>query len=419
MTSEKFQRQTIWESSRRPLYPKCVWVGANGTKSTGYRHIIFDHDIAKRRPANVFLVTAMAARAASNWPMACMEMHTKLHLSQRAHSFNYGATSDDDVESLKLIGSADIASYGGRSDESPKKLFDVNRRKMINHNATVCSDDDNNNNGLNRVNVRELVGALNHPTKCNQRKSIACAAAGVDSREQNQLTERVLQWLDLAGGIPIDRNDLDDIDQKRKLLLSKRRTMTATGVRERKGSMQSVTTPVNRRESIHHLSLTFNEDSANAMHKLPFEATQSSSSIPLNERALRFGEFFPTTYRCSRKFLSLRSGRAASFDSANASARTVSTPIGSTSMAGSAKKPNTKIKFQKVEQIENQYRAMIQRQILETSCNQQLAKRQLHIFMPNLPKKSAAHLLATSSAAGDECESCLSTVLSSGLSKQT
>lgn len=419
MTSEKFQRQTIWESSRRPLYPKCVWVGANGTKSTGYRHIIFDHDIAKRRPTNVFLVTAMAARAASNWPMACMEMHSKLHSSQRAHSFNYGATSDDDVESLKLIGCADIASYGGRSDESPKKLFDVNRRKMINHNATVCSDDDNNNNGVNRVNVRELVGALNHPTKCNQRKSIACAAAGVDSREQNQLTERVLQWLDLAGGIPIDRHDLDDIDQKRKLLLSKRRTMTATGVRERKGSMQSVTTPVNRRESIHHLSLTFNEDSANAMHKLPFEATQTSSSIPLNERALRFGEFFPTTYRCSRKFLSLRSGRATSFDSANASARTVSTPIGSTPMTGSAKKPNSKIKFQKVEQIENQYRAMIQRQILETSCNQQLAKRQLHIFMPNLPKKSAAHLLATSSAVGDECESCLSTVLSSGLSKQT
>lgn len=417
MTSEKFQRQSIWESSRRPLYPKCVWVEANGTKSTGYRHIIFDHDIVKRRPTNVFLVTAMAARATSNWPMSCMEMHTKLQ-PQRAHSF--GAASDDDVESLKLIGCADIASYGGRSDESPKKLFDASSKKMTNHHATVCSDSDNNNSGSNgRGNMREMAGAFGQTLKQNQRKSIACAtAAGIDSSEQNQLTERVLQWLDLAGGISIDRNDLNDIDEKRKSMLSKRRTMTATGVRERKNSMQSVTTPPNRRESIHHLSLTFNEDSTSAMQKYSIDATQTSSSIPLNERvSIRFGEFFPTTYRCSRKFLSLRSGKAASFDNANASARTVTTPIGAKALNGSGKKIN-KIKFQKVEQIENQYRAMIQRQILETSCNQQLAKRQLHIFMPNLPKKSSSHLLATTSAAGDECDSCLSTVLSSGISKQ-
>lgn len=417
MTSEKFQRQSIWESSRRPLYPKCVWVEATGTKSTGYRHIIFDHDIVKRRPTNVFLVTAMAARATSNWPMgmACMEMHTKLQ-SQRAHSFNYGAASDDDVESLKLIGSADITSYGGRSEESPTKSFDLSGKKMATNKATVCSDHEN----TGRTNVRELGSGFNATTKRNQRKSIACTTAvGIDSNEQNQLTERVLQWLDLAGGISIDRNDLDDIDEKRKALLSKRRTMTATGVRERTNSMHSVTTPLNRRESIHHLSLTFNEDSANAMQKNPIEATQTTSSFPLSERvSLRFGEFFPTTYRCSRKFLSLRSGKAASFDSGNASARTGGTPVGQKPVNGSAKKSN-KIKFQKVEQIENQYRAMIQRQILETSCNQQLAKRQLHIFMPNLPKKSTAHLLATTSAAAEECDSCLSTVLSSGISKQT
>lgn len=409
MTSEKFQRQSIWESSRRPLYPKCVWVEANGTKSTGYRHIIFDHDIVNRRPTNVFLVTAMAARTASHWPMACLQTHTKLH-SQRAHSFNYGAASDDDVESLKLIGSAEIASYGERSDESPKKLFDSSRKKMTNNNNTIVRSADDN-----RANVRELAGAINQTTKHHQRKSIACVAAGIDSNEQNQLTERVLQWLDLAGGISIDRNDLNDED--RKLLLNKRRTMTATGVRERKNSIQCVTTPPNRRESIHHLSLTFNEDSASAMQKYSIETTQTSTPVPFNERvSLRFGEFFPTTYRCSRKFLSLRSGKATSFDSANASARTVITPNGQKTANGNGKKMN-KIKFQKVEQIENQYRAMIQRQILETSCNQQLAKRQLHIFMPNLPKKSSTHLLGTTSAAGDECESCLSTVLSSGISK--
>lgn len=414
MTSEKFHRQSIWESSRRPLYPKCVWVEANGTKSTGYRHIIFDHDIVKRRPTNVFLVTAMAARATPNWPMTYMEMHTKLVQPHRAHSFNYGAVSDDDVESLKLIGCADIASYGGRPVESSKKLCELSSKKMTNNTTTVCSDDENiTNNG--RVNARDLVGALNQTTKSNHRKSIACAAAGIDSREQSQLTERVLQWLDLAGGISIDRNELDDIDGKRKSLPSKRRTMTATGVRERKNSIQSVPASLNRRESIHHLSLTFNEDSANAMQKYPIEA------IPLGERvSIHFGEFFPATYRCSRKFLSLRSGKAASFDSAHASARTVTTPISQKPMNGSASgKKSNKSKFQKAEQIENQYRAMIQRQILETSCNQHLAKRQLHIFMPNLPKKSSAHLLATTSATGDECESCLSTVLSSGLSKQT
>lgn len=271
-----------------------------------------------------------------------------------------------------------------------------------------------------REKVRDFAGALDRTVKPSQRKSIACVAAGIDDSEQNQLTERVLQWLDLAGGISINRNYFDDIDARRNMVLSKRRTMTATGVRERKNSIQSVTTPLNRRESIHHLSLTFNEESAKATQKYPIEATQTSSSIPLNERvSLRFGEFFPTTYRCSRKFLSLRSGKAASFDSVNASARTVTTPNGQKSMNGSGKRNSSKINFQKVDQIENQYRAMIQRQILETSCNQQLAKRQLHIFMPNLPKKSAVHLLATTSTAADECDSCLSTVLSSGISKQT
>lgn len=345
--------------------------------------------------------------------MACTEMHAKLQ-PQRTHSFNYGAASDDDVETLKLIGCADVASYGGRSDESPKKIFYLSSKKVTNINATdACTDDDNNDGS-------EKARALNQTAKPSQRKSIACVAAGIDSSEQNQLTERVLQWLDLAGGISINRNDFDDIDANRNMVLSKRRTMTATGVRERKNSIRSVTTPLNRRESIHHLSLTFNEDGTNAMQKYPIETTQTSSSIPLNERvSLRFGEFFPTTYRCSRKFLSLRSSKAASFDSVNASARTVTTPNGQKSMNGSGKKNSGKIKFQKVEQIENQYRAMIQRQILETSCNQQLAKRQLHIFMPNLPKKSSVHLLATTSAAGDECDSCLSTVLSSGISKQT
>lgn len=413
MTSEKFQRQSIWESSRRPLYPKCVWVEANGTKSTGYRHIIFDHDIAKRRP-NMFLVTA-AIRAPSNWPMACMEMHSKMQ-PQRAHSFNYVATNDDNVESLKLIGSADIA-YVDRTDESLKKLFDLSSKKMPNINATVCSDDDSNGNG-GRMNVRELATVLNHPTKHMQRKSIACGTAAVGIDEQNQLTERVLQWLDLAGGISINRNDLNDVDVQRKLLPNKRRTMTATGVRERKNSIQNVTMPLTRRESIHHLSLTFNDDSANEI-----EAAQTSSSIPLNERlSIRFGDFFPTTYRCSRKFLSLRSAKAATFDIPNASSRTVTVPIGQKPMNENGKKAN-KIKFQKGEQIENQYRAIIQRQILETSCNQQLAKRQLHIFMPNLPKKTSNMIsnqsMTTMSAAGDECESCLSTVLSSGISKQT
>lgn len=421
MTSEKFQRQSIWESSRRPLYPKCVWVEANGTKSTGYRHIIFDHDIAKRRPTNVFLVTAMAARATSSWPMGYMEMHAKLQ-PQRARS--YGIGSDDDVESLKLIGNADITSYSGGSDESPKKLlFDGNGKKMINNSVTVCSGSDN----VGRVNVRATSGKIDSAAKHAHRKSIACAtASGIDCNEPNQLTERVLQWLDLAGGTAIDRNDFDDIDEKRQSLLlsganERIRAMTVTGAHERKNSTQSVTMPVSRRESIHHLSLIFNEDNNNVMQKYSLDASESSSSIPLNERvSIRFGGFFPTTYRCSRKFLSLRTGKAASFDNGNGSARTVNTPNGQKSINGSATKAN-KVKFQKVDQIENQYRSMIQRQILETSCNQQLAKRQLHIFMPNLPKKSSSHLLATSSSAatGDECASCLSTVLSSGISKQT
>lgn len=383
--TEKIGKQPIWESSIRPLYPKCVWVDGGS-----YRNFILDHDITPRK------------QLYSSWNSVP---------ERRTYS------CDDielDMQSLKLIGSSELNRHRRESNLSDSTLLTGHRYAWAQKHGLDLIE--NRHEFDDQMTIDEEIMRNSNKDYSSQANGFKRdASPGYSDEKQlneemdhskNQLTERVLQWLDLAGRNVSTRIECD----MQKLNTSKRRILTASEIQRKKSiqfihanpkhmTMPSQTPALRRTESVHHLSLTFNDEDTFQM------PAKCASELPTDRPALSFGEFFPTTYRCSRKFLAFRNGSSKVRSALSLSARASKEPE-------SGRKP-FRNKPKRMESFENQYRSMIQRQILENNCNTQLAKRQLHIFMPSLPKKP----IVTTSNSGGDCDSCLSTILSSGVAR--
>lgn len=352
------ERQPIWEASSRPLYPKCVWV-----EGAGYRHFILDHDINKKRKNYQSSATRKA--------ISCDVI-------------------EDDMESLKLNCMSDIKNERRLSIGSDE--IDVrNCRRYMRQ---------------NRSNLNLIKKQLSNQITTKELQKLPSEYGGFDVQNKeksddnddinfrkNQLTERVLNWLDLAGRNTLVKPEHEAVNKK----LAKRRVCTTESIKKPLLTLTQPPPIVRRSDSIHHLSLTFNEDES-------YLSQARNNSIMDREKSLTFGDLFTSTYRCSRKFLASRQQGVQPKLTSAASGK-------ADKCVESDKMKRCKSKKEEYKGIEIQYRAMIQRQILENSCNTQFAKRQLHIFMPNLPKKK---LLLPNNV--DDCESTLSTAMSSQFS---
>lgn len=373
--TKKTERLPIWESSSRPLYPKCVWV-----KGAGYRNFIIDYNIQKRRTSY-----------GNN--------------SSRSVQSDRALTERRDDHRMELIGSSDSHSQLStvRNCRKNSKLnsvevksnFETIKRQLYKRFPRQKTDDPCD---ASVENVSASATASTSTIKCQTRD-----AEHLDI-SRNQLTERVLQWLDLAGRNTIIRPETE----LNKSHHPTRRICTTESIMMKKNTPSSANgqqSMLKRTESLHHLSLTF--------------GNKDEQSIPAT---LRFGEFLPSSCRSTKT--SMASGRLNS--------KTMSRPP-SAAVALSSPPPTpplndgdikevvgaaatTTVEDEEKKQLldnNNQYR------ILEkSSCNTQLmAKRQLHIFMPNLPKK---HKIPTATPNEDgtmavmaECDSSfLSTILS-------
>lgn len=409
MTSGKLdhrlQPQPKWSSSQRPLYPKCIWVDSIGAAKGGRRHFIFDHDIPSGNQSH---------RSDTSPTMSLIATRPSFQ-QRKSHSYDLAENS---TEYLNIIGSYDSVcnerplnkSYGGESllKAKSKSLNLVRKQFSENFASEIFDSNSRSDDPVERLSQMDINSDVNMSKRSND-------------DDDNQLAERVLQWLDLAGGrnLAMKRGDRNHTAQRST---PKRRSVTA---KEPRRKTQEPTLPKEanlvKRESIHHLSLTFHEDDAptNQTTKNPSNNCEAAN----NSVALSFGDFFPITYRCSRKFLSLRS-------------KSTTTPIQNSNIGDwlealdlkqtppkksderrsstASKHSNKNRSLKKLEQFEGQYRQMIQRQILQESCNTQLAKRQLHIFMPNLPKKNSnntisvdgqANIIASPARSISNCES--------------
>lgn len=376
---EKIGKQPIWESSSRPLYPKCIWV-----EGGSYRNFILDHDISRRRQSFMALDGVPERRT-----LSCDGI-------------------EEDLQSLKLIGSSETKRERRESNLSDSTLQTNQRCSWTHRNSLNLVKPQLNDRFVSKKRLDEETVLSSDTGQLAQ--SLIKSDHGEEKvlRDEmdvskNQLTERVLQWLDLAGRNTIVRNECEIAKRSHP----KWRISTASETHRKMSINQLCTSPshpptqapapLRRTESVHHLSLTFNEEN----NYLPQIKSPKETTGANEKTALRFGEFFPTAYRCSRKFLAYRNG--------SSKARQTS------SAKPDSGRKSFRSKAKRMESIENQYQSMIQRQILENNCNTQLAKRQLHIFMPNLPKKSMIATLSTGN--NGDCDSCLSTILSSGVAR--
>lgn len=369
MSSAKLDaHQPIWESSRRPLHPKCVWVesfGASGTLNGGHRHFIFDYNLtAPDRLRNETTSLTGSLHSPSSF--------------DKIESFDALETK---LMSLSIVGSSDKAQtdrvFNSLDDRSQMSDFSSEKEILTSFDST---------------DEEQLLESIELPKEMSSTPSIKHITNEIDSNK-NLLAERVLQWLDLAGG----RNH--HISTKRSenigkiLHSSKRRSVTAKESRKISDLNDDGQQMGNkRREPIRQLSMTFNDE--------PIK--ESSDCINRNVVSLSFIDLFPTTYKCSRKFLSLRRPKMIT-DRLEPLDLQTTLPLKSTKK--SAKHFSGRYKPKRLEYFDDQYSSIIQRQILETSCNTQAAKRQLIIFMPSLAKRC---LVVNDAGDGDKMSTLVS-----------
>lgn len=370
----------FWESSRRPLHPKCVWIeslGTSGTSSGGHRHFIFDYNLTN------------SDRSRSEMSSLSGQLTSSFSL-EKMQSFDAMETK---MSSLSIIGSGEgiqneraFSSLDNRPemmelliDEQPIEPLDLSKNDKTVEPIEMCSE-------------------------MSTTPSMKRITNEIDSNK-HLLAERVLQWLDLAaerGHMAAARRS----DHIGKLLnASKRRSVTAKEPRKLTETDDETAQKAKvKREPVRQLSMTFNDEQAN-----------DAQHYNRNVVSFSFGDLFPVTYKCSRKFLSFRRAKNVA-DRLEPLDLQSSIPFKVANGKKDQKKhPNGgKSKQKRFEYIEDQYRSLIQREILETTCNAQAAKRQLHIFMPNLPKRCLianeseknGQLIAPNSAR--DSDSCLS-----------
>lgn len=338
--------QPIWESSQKPLHPKCVWVDSFGASNSGRRHFIFDYSISTDHISyakSVFCSCNNSNLSTTRQLGSAAKINgTKLYESNRRNN--------SEIETTKHT-----------AHEIQKSTPKSSEMSLRTETLETCSSD-------------EMIKSISKsPAELKNVKPL-----DVES-EHNFLANRVLQWLDLASGrnLPVLKRS---VYIEKTLERFKKRSLTAKET-ARDGSPQRDPNTKQRiqREPIRQLSMVFDDSDAVRSESRDTNANSTGSS-------LNFGNIFPVTYRCSRKFLSLRRSITVP-----AKANDLIDPMDTLATVTTASKQEQRTKkklsskrhkIKRIDYVDDQYRAMIERQILEQSCNIQMAKRQLHIFMP-------------------------------------
>lgn len=328
--------QAIWESSQKPLHPKCVWIDSFGTSNySGRRHFIFDYNIS-----NVHLSIAKSVYC------SCNNSHLSAHRQ---------------LGSVSKINGTKLYDNGNKVDTKKQLLYE-NTRPL-----TKVMDV---NTGTEVVEANERVDASEMPSD---------ASKHYFELEQNRLANRVLNWLDLASGQDLPTLKRSEYIEKTLDKFKKRSLTAKETVRDSSPVREAKTKRHIQREPIHQLSMVFDDRDVTKNDGRDTNAISSGSS-------LNFGSIFPVTYRCSKKFLSLRRSATVPANASDLldSMESIRDSTTTVKPEHRTKKKllNKRHKIKRIDFVDDQYRAMIERQILEQSCNVQMAKRQLHIFMP-------------------------------------
>lgn len=335
----------FWESSTRPLYPRWVWLEA-----IGQRHFILDNSAAD--------VMQLSRRASLNTPRP-----------RRPTTEQHSGSSRRAAASRRLSSQSDTRANDKRTQQQRKPPAQEASTK---HNGTAAV---------------QSTPPLERTTKS----------------QPNPLTDRVLQWLDLAGRrtSTVNSDGSDTVASK----LPHRRITTAQA---QTAPSRTASSLLRRTESMHQLLPPTGESSTITFVQPTVVAgpPQTSATVqrpPSHTAATTISEFLPLAYRCYRAFSAQRIAAhipnvvLPSLTGGAAAAAATTTAVSTQAMP--ARRPHyprrrrpanaPPHKYAPVPaHIEQQYQELIQRKLHESvPFNVAAARRQLHIFMPNLPDK--------------------------------
>ncbi|XP_068633090.1 uncharacterized protein [Battus philenor] len=159
----------LWQASQRPMYVRTVWID-------GFRHAILNHDdphyielnAKRRRPRSSASITP----------------------KRKAQSSRLSHHSDSDcLRNLDLIIKSNKIRFTEEVIIDTLNLSEVEEDEIILRNSPVpISETDNSESQFETLDMRVV--------KSNR-------TARTDVRQNNELSDRVLQWLDLAGKVDL------------------------------------------------------------------------------------------------------------------------------------------------------------------------------------------------------------------------
>ncbi|XP_072949520.1 uncharacterized protein [Epargyreus clarus] len=168
----------LWQSSQRPMYIRTVWVD-------GFRHAILSHD-------DPYLLELSAKRRRPRSSNSCA--HPKPTRKSRSRLSNHTDDLEDCLRKLHLV---------IRTDKETRKIETVPAIEKLDLSDVEQSDEEI----IVKASPQPLYEFDTYRTKfdslTNMRAVKSNRTARTDVKENTELSDRVLQWLDLAGKVDL------------------------------------------------------------------------------------------------------------------------------------------------------------------------------------------------------------------------
>ncbi|KPI95706.1 hypothetical protein RR46_11419 [Papilio xuthus] len=164
----------LWQASQRPMYIRTVWID-------GFRHAILTHDDP--------LYIELNSKRRRPHSSASFNPKRKAQGSRLSHR-----SDSNSLRNLDLVIRSDKIRISQETDIEKLNFteIDTEDESILSESPTPICDFDNLKSKFESIDMRVV--------KSNR-------TARIDVRENNDLSERVLQWLDLAGKVDLLANE--------------------------------------------------------------------------------------------------------------------------------------------------------------------------------------------------------------------
>lgn len=350
----------LWESSERPMYIKTVWVD-------GFRHAILTHD-------DPYLLKLNAKKKRPHSSASCA-----------------GKSNYDSKFTNRKFRKTRLSENEDQLGECLKKLnFVINNNRTSVKNKFTLKNENKNQEHIEELNLKlletesedELVLKANAQrlnefdtsrSKFAEMKTVRSnrTARTENNNENHELSERVLQWLDLAG-----KNDI---------LLPEKET---TRVSQPRHSWHDIQKRNTNQQTKFKTMTDFKDTKEKTLESAKSDAS-AKDKVQTVSGVIDRHDFYVTTPANTIENYARQSRNVK--DTPRNLAKKPKEPLNKAKNI----EPKTNVQetrekvANEIQAMEKQYADLINKKIIP-NYNKQVYKRQVHIFVPTVPKKSVA-----------------------------